>query len=77
MKTPTQHYAGALEEYLEVMKSPAGALAQLWTVASAEKTLEAMKRELVQEARREGCTWEMIGRELGISKQAVQQRYGS
>lgn len=32
--------------------------------------------EAVRDARREGASWQVIGRRLGISKQAAQQRYG-
>src|ERR1035437_199506 len=33
-------------------------------------------RATVDEARKEGATWEDIGRELGISKQGAQKRFG-
>lgn len=31
---------------------------------------------LVNESRAAGATWEQIGKALGVSKQAAQQRYG-
>jgi hypothetical protein len=33
-------------------------------------------RNLVDIARKEGATWEDVGRELGVSKQAAQKRFG-
>ena len=30
----------------------------------------------VQDARSQGCSWTQIGSELGITKQAAQQRFG-
>jgi DNA-binding MarR family transcriptional regulator len=34
-------------------------------------------RSLVDIARKEGATWEDIGRELGVTRSAAQQRFGA
>lgn len=49
-------------------------------VAAAQAGIEAANmflRELVQTARDEGKTWADIGRTLGTTRQAAQERFGS
>ncbi len=41
-----------------------------------QEHLEVNKRWSVQRCRRAGVGWAGIGRALGVSRQAVQQRYG-
>ena len=42
------------------------------TAEGAQKTIEA----LVRDARVSGLTWPQVGRALGVTTQAAQQRYG-
>ncbi len=37
---------------------------------------DALREQAVVQARKAGWSWEAIGRSLGITKQAAQQRYG-
>lgn len=37
---------------------------------------ERTRYDLVQKARAEGASWTKIGQQIGMSKQAAQQRYG-
>lgn len=39
--------------------------------------MQAYLAPLAKQARLEGASWSAIGRQLGITKQAAQQRYGS
>ena len=55
------------------MTSPLDRLAM---VQSQIRCLEAELPSLVAEARSQGESWPAIARRLGVSKQAVQQRYG-
>lgn len=51
---------------------------QLGQVRIIELLAEQTRREIVREAREAGMTWEEIGSYLGgITKQAVQKRYGN
>lgn len=45
-------------------------------VSQAKKNLDATFKSYVQELQKKGCSWETIGNELGISRQAAQQRFG-
>lgn len=38
--------------------------------------MEVLQRESVASARAQGCSWESIARVFGVSRQAVQQRFG-
>ena len=52
---------------------------QLDAVEYAQREVEhkkAWRAKVVCEARAAGATWEQIGKALGVSKQAAQQRYG-
>lgn len=49
-------------------------------VADAQAGIDAVNmflRELVQTARAEGKTWAEIGRTLGTTRQAAQERFGA
>jgi hypothetical protein len=71
----TDHYAESLAEQVEPLASATGALPKLFAVAQVGRTLEALTRALVADARREGCSWEAISRELGVSRQAAHERF--
>jgi len=43
---------------------------------TAQKALEGLNAA-VRTARREGMTWEQLGKVLGTTRQAAQQRFGS
>ena len=49
----------------------------LAAVASLRALLESLEELQVQNARERGWSWDRIARELGVSKQAVHQKYGS
>ena len=55
-----------------------GDIARLAEVRSLRSDLDAIEAEMVRSLRspRWNYTWDEIGRELGISKQAAQQRWG-
>jgi DNA-directed RNA polymerase specialized sigma24 family protein len=47
----------------------------LRAVAALRRLLERVERIHVESARNRGVTWQEIADELGVSKQAVHQRY--
>lgn len=49
----------------------------LRAVAALRRLLERVERIHVESARARGLTWQEIADELGVSKQAVHQRYAS
>lgn len=53
------------------------ALYALEAVKAAQVGVDIIARQAVAMARQDGETWESIGRALGVTKQAAQQRYGS
>lgn len=48
----------------------------LAAVASLRALLEALEQLQVDQARRQGWTWQRIAVALGVSKQAVHKKYG-
>ena len=48
----------------------------LRAVAALRRLLERVERIQVESARGRGLTWQEIADELGVSKQAVHQKYG-
>ena len=48
----------------------------LRAVASLRTLLETLERLQVEKARAEGWSWQQIADALGVSKQAVHQKYG-
>ena len=48
----------------------------LRAVAALRRVLERVERIHVESARDRGLTWQEIADELGVSKQAVHQKYG-
>jgi hypothetical protein len=72
-KTPilkTQTYRVDRSHYSETLD-------ELHTTAQRIEWEIARLPELVRKARAEGATWEDIGRELGVTRSAAQQRFGS
>ena len=49
----------------------------LAAVAALRGLLESLEELQVEAARAQGWSWERIARALGVSKQAVHQKYGS
>jgi DNA-directed RNA polymerase specialized sigma24 family protein len=49
----------------------------LRAVAALRRLLERVERIHVESARERGLTWQEIADELGVSKQAVHQRYAT
>lgn len=49
----------------------------LQALSMAAQTAESALRTAVGVARAEGASWEAVGRWVGVSRQAAQQRYGS
>lgn len=58
-------------------RDPAGALRVVGAAAVAAEEAQRLLREGVVSARRAGNSWEAVGRVLGVSRQAAQQRFGS
>jgi DNA-directed RNA polymerase specialized sigma24 family protein len=54
-------------------KEPEAGLA---AVASLRVLVESLEELHVERARQQGWSWERIARALGVSKQAVHQKYG-
>jgi hypothetical protein len=48
----------------------------LAAVASLRDLLEALEQLQVDQARRQGWTWQRIAAALGVSKQAAHKKYG-
>lgn len=42
-----------------------------------EETSESALRDVVFVARKEGMSWDLIGKRLGVSRQAAWERYGA
>lgn len=53
-----------------------GVLDELGAVAAAQREARQREAVLVRRARAEGFPWEAIALSLGVSRQAVHQRYG-
>jgi hypothetical protein len=51
--------------------------AMLSSAARLREMADVLREQAVCQARRNGWSWEAIGRSLGITKQAAQQRYGN
>ena len=51
-------------------------LVGLAAVASLRVVLESLEELQVEAARAQGWSWERIARALGVTKQAVHQKYG-
>ncbi len=54
---------------------PADPLEALRELSRADVELEALRRERVEAARRQGATWDQIGESLGMSRQSVWEYY--
>ncbi|WP_246657670.1 hypothetical protein [Arthrobacter yangruifuii] len=52
-------------------------LALVRRAAAAEQASQELQRRTVTAARSAGISWAALGRELGMTRQAVQQRFGS
>ena len=50
--------------------------AMLSSATRLREMADVVREQAVRQARRSGWSWEAIGRSLGITKQAAQQRYG-
>jgi hypothetical protein len=72
--------ADRLRECAEVARRAAPGQADVQAMLSSATRLremaDAVREQAVLQARRTGWSWEAIGRSLGITKQAAQQRYG-
>jgi len=47
----------------------------LWTLAGMQEVVTEATRSLVGTSRFYGATWEEVGKALGVTRQAAQQRY--
>jgi hypothetical protein len=61
---------------LVVAGEEAGLVAVLAQLAQLRRDLDLLEFEVVSMVRAHGATWERIGGELGISRQATATRYG-
>ncbi|MFQ5524114.1 MAG: hypothetical protein ACE5F5_11150 [Acidimicrobiia bacterium] len=60
---------------IDVDSLPADPLEALRELSRADVELEALRRERVEAARRQGATWDQIGESLGMSRQAAWEYY--
>lgn len=56
---------------------PAEVLTSLDVLTELEEAIAAYKADIVAAARYNGESWAKIGQNIGMSKQAAQQRYGA
>lgn len=61
----------------ETGQSIGTAVSRLNGLAQIRATVDTMLWEQVAAARESGTSWGQIGEELGVSKQAAQQRFGA
>lgn len=59
------------------LEDPADRLALVRRAAEAERAVRGLLGQSVSAARASGHSWAAIGAELGLSRQAVQQRFGA
>jgi DNA-directed RNA polymerase specialized sigma24 family protein len=77
---------GGSSTYIDDVESEATKLADataskdpetgLAAVAALRRLLESLEQLQVENARMQGWSWERIAKSLGVSKQAVHQKYG-
>lgn len=60
---------------IDVQSLPTEPLEALRELSRADVELEALRRERVEAARRQGATWEQIGDSLGMSRQSAWEYY--
>jgi len=60
---------------IDVESLPADPLEALRELSRADVELEALRRERVEAARRQGATWDQIGASLGMSRQSAWEYY--
>ena len=60
---------------IDVESLPADPLEALQELSRVDVELEALRRERVEAARREGATWDQIGESLGMSRQSAWEYY--
>jgi len=60
---------------IRVESLPADPLEALRELSRADVELEALRRERVAAARRQGATWDQIGESLGMSRQSAWEYY--
>lgn len=60
---------------IDVESLPRDPLEALRELSRADVELEALRRERVEAARRQGATWDQIGESLGLSRQSAWEYY--
>ena len=60
-----------------VDRSGPAALAALRTLRNRERALSESKRDLILQARSQGCSWAEVGAALGVSRQAAWELYNA
>ena len=77
MTSTRDHLAEGLgEAILASGQRDDGPLAVVSRVVEAQEVVHDLLRQSVVAARAAGCSWAAIGAELGMSRQAAQQRFG-
>lgn len=77
MTSPSEELADGLgAAILAAGERDADPLAVVSRVVAAEDAVRDLLRQAVVAARAAGCSWAAIGAELGMSRQAAQQRFG-
>lgn len=66
-----------LEDLLESLHDDGAALGRLELLQYLQGHLRVMTRDQVHIARKNGATWEAVGRSRSMSKQAAQQRFAA
>jgi hypothetical protein len=56
---------------IDVHSLPADPLEALRELSRADVEIEALRRQRVEVARRQGATWDQIGESLGMSRQSA------
>ena len=60
---------------IDIKSLPTDPLEALKELSRADVELEALRRERVEAARRQGATWDQIGESLGMSRQSAWEYY--
>lgn len=72
-----EQVAGVADTIAVVHGEPETGFRALREHAALARLADARLADIVASARKNGASWAQVGRAIGVSKQAAQQRYGS